>query len=497
MDAAELAAKQRSTRAIRGVLTRAIAALVASTTFAEGCHTEKAREEVVLKLEKVRSYANTCERNYNAILEAVETDDLVRHYTDRVNTVYTDTERVILRAIDAINRIDEALQVAPAPQPTQAVQRGGFKVQSALEPAKLTSEATPAELESWLRGFRAYHTASNMDTLTRPEQQAFLLKCVDVDIEAEIRQRAGENSPIFPTANPDDMNCIGVIQEHFYERYPLVSRRLDFFSLTQQTGQSFKAFATELRRRGHQADLANLEVDDMYVFRMMAGCTDKELRDLLFRIEEPTMAKILKEATAYEVGKRAMAACDAPTQAVQATAAAVTQGQSQQGPRFRQQQKSSTCFRCGDAQHQDRKKCRATNLTCNECGKTGHIAKGRDGQIVCMTLKRKTQGESAKQATGTIPKTQETHERRDDDDGDKAARVFLCKHEEYTCSVGTHTRSTPRLQVNVRQGDKEFSFRATPDTGATRAVISKAVVDRNNLVVREESIVLRLSLIHI
>ena len=105
MDAAELAAKQRSTRAIRGVLTRAIAALVASTTFAEGCHTEKAREEVVLKLEKVRSYANTCERNYNAILEAVETDDLVRHYTDRVNTVYTDTERVILRAIDAINRL--------------------------------------------------------------------------------------------------------------------------------------------------------------------------------------------------------------------------------------------------------------------------------------------------------------------------------------------------------------------------------------------------------
>ena len=50
------------------------------------------------------------------------------------------------------------------------------------------------------------------------------------------------------------------------------------------------------------ADLASLSVEDIKVFRILSACGELKLSEKLFNIMEPTLEKVKREATAYEIG---------------------------------------------------------------------------------------------------------------------------------------------------------------------------------------------------
>jgi hypothetical protein len=44
-------------------------------------------------------------------------------------------------------------------------------------------------------------------------------------------------------------------------------------------------------------------VDEIYVFRIIAGVTEEKLRDRFFKLAEPTLKDVIKEGTAHEAAK--------------------------------------------------------------------------------------------------------------------------------------------------------------------------------------------------
>jgi hypothetical protein len=81
----------------------------------------------------------------------------------------------VMDALKLVNTPAAVPVVAPAP-PARAPSAPQYKVQTALQPDKLTREATPSEMRSWVRNFRAFYSTSNLDRATLEYQQAIFLQ---------------------------------------------------------------------------------------------------------------------------------------------------------------------------------------------------------------------------------------------------------------------------------------------------------------------------------
>ena len=81
-------------------------------------------------------------------------------------------------------------------------------------------------------------------------------------------------------------------------------------------GQNFTDWADQLRQLGDEADLASLEIDDMYIMRYFTGVKDVVLRAEFLKEENPTLARLMTIARTYEVGNTSLQAMGAQIKAL-------------------------------------------------------------------------------------------------------------------------------------------------------------------------------------
>ena len=90
-----------------------------------------------------------------------------------------------------------------------------------LHPSELTADSSMSTLRTWKEQFRAYHSASNMRTLSHQDQQAFLLRNLDADIACRIRVQATGTTPIFHIPGGPE-SCYCPLDLFFKELHPLL-----------------------------------------------------------------------------------------------------------------------------------------------------------------------------------------------------------------------------------------------------------------------------------
>ena len=147
--------------------------------------------------------------------------------------------------------------------------------------------------------YRSYYSMSKMDQFRVPDQQAFLLSCLDKELKVFMRGEMNDATPIWGNTN----SCSSLLRGKFDSFYPKFTRRLNFFGYAQSKGQTFDNFMAVLKQKGEQAALSELKTEELYVFRLLTGCTDIKLREKLLDLKDPSLKDIIEEADKYENAK--------------------------------------------------------------------------------------------------------------------------------------------------------------------------------------------------
>ena len=421
-------------------------------------------------LAHLKDYSNTL-RDHDALvtaefqyLAAEEPDQAQRDLDVAQSVDYVKQSGIISGLLlDQIARLERHMRPAAAPAAPPAPGRGAgagaavphFKVDRDLKPDKLGSDANPEEVRSWLDQFRAYHSTSKMEILSVPNQQAYFFACLEQELRTYVKGQVSDSTTIWGVGG-----CAEILDERFQQLYPKFTRRLAFFGLHQAKDQTFADFYAALRRKGNEAVLAGITTDDIYVFRLIQGCTDLKLREELTKLRAPTLKTLLEEATAWEVSKRDNKSLISSAQTF--AAAAAMQPKKVDG--------QPKCGNCGRRGHKSGDTCPAKNGTCNKCNKKGHYAnvcrqksedKEKTGDARGRSSKkgRDTPAASRSRSVSPLPK-------------DTVAHV-------YHLSRGG---ITPRVTLELMDGDRvAVTFAALPDTGASHTLISRDLVANTGL----------------
>ena len=315
-------------------------------------------------------------------MQTLDRPETFEAYEEKLREEHKRTNNYLAGIDKFIIDIETALKM---PAPTVAAPRAGGapppKPNSALKPKELTRDNTPIEFAAWIEQFRAYFVSSRMAQASLMEQQAYFKNCIGAYLLSRIQSKIQVNTPILPDPAGTDLSCIELLREEFLVQYPLFTRRLDFFQYKQASGQHFTDWETTLRKKGDEADLAALSVDDLYVMRYLTGITDSKLQVEFLKESNPDSKKLKDLAQTYEMAKRYVKAMGPSTSNVkskdkqQPSKGKQGKGSSTQTqtPHFaRQLASEGKCLRCGKKREEGHQ-CKALEWECRTCGKVGHF----------------------------------------------------------------------------------------------------------------------------
>ena len=250
----------------------------------------------------------------------------------------------------------------------QQQQEGGprrlAKPMDSLKPFELSLEHSPAKYKLWRDQWFAYYSASQLAAYTVQEQQAFLFRCLDVDLLGLIRPEITETTVILP-GNPGDVCCLSILEAKFYVRYPLLQRRHEWLNARRTTHEGIGAWYSKFKAKACEADLDGITREDLMVLGIIMNLNDATVADRIVRLDEPTLRNVERVLTASQVSTNAASVQGAGPVAVAAAAQAAP---------------AQPCDRCGG--NHKASDCVHKNTTCDYCKKVGHL------KAVCRSRKR-------------------------------------------------------------------------------------------------------------
>ena len=487
---------KNSLRAHKGHFTRLYKAVERAADFAESQQTRLATEELTSVTTRFKAKYEDVISAYSA-LQIADPANYDAYYK-AVVTTETEYQSLLEGVLKLQSTLEPLLIPAPVPAPAAgggAAGGGGARprVFDAFKPFILNRDHTPVELREWISRFTSYYNASHIEQLQLREQQAFFKSVIDPKLCAKLTDLIGAATPVFGLNG-----CIGLLQQEFQLKYPLFNRRLDYFQLKQGNKQKFTDFSSKLINLAAEADLATVDIDDLHVFRYISGCTDSKLQQKFLKEQDPTLPRLNAVARAYEASESAFARMhgsnsvnkvDGRNKSKNTKGGA--QGSKGQGSKTKITRADimGKCFCCGKEDHKLPDCPRKDSVTCNTCGKKGHLP------VVCYSKKDSSHDKSKKgKKTPNVSRAtsrQNSPETSDDEVevDPKTSRVYVSPVKArpttraYISMLSTHARSrrlhnmeTPRLSLTIqpRKGHRgtPFSVDALPDTGATRTVIS-------------------------
>ena len=158
-------------------------------------------------------------------------------HSDEAENLAVDTLALAERVMESVHNYEAAAAGAAGGAGQAAPLQGpAAKPVMALKPEKLSFDSNLGQVRRWKQRFRAFHASSNLRVLTLPDQQAYLIACIDDEVANRIHRLVTETTPLFP--NPGQIPCCyDVIDSLFEEKIPLLLRRVQFIAAKQQEGQ--------------------------------------------------------------------------------------------------------------------------------------------------------------------------------------------------------------------------------------------------------------------
>ena len=277
-------------------------------------------------------------------------------------------ERAVLRGREA----PAAAAVGGANTPT-------VKIISELKPDTLSHDAQAGSLRVWIRKFEAYYHASGMQAARIQVQQAYFLNCLDDELSLRVSSMLNAATTVL--GNND--SCMVHLKNVFSQRYPLLLRRRQFFTMQQQAGQDERAFLESLKLSAAEADVAGMDVQDALCMVLVTGLRDMKLKEKLSELEVPSLHAFSVLVDAYMHSK---ATCDT---AVGAKASPYQQQKKRGGgnnnnnsggtrtgisdaEKKRRVIMKGKCFRCGKSEHFANKCTLPKDVKCHKCNALGH-----------------------------------------------------------------------------------------------------------------------------
>jgi transposase InsO family protein len=477
----------RSLQALRGHFTRTINALTSTVDGADKNPNAHSEEAIMRAIRRVEAARDTLE---NKCMHTLELPDCNAERSTRIEGYLA----------DMADRMNAAFR---RPRP---------KICDTLKPFRLKHDSYPNDLRLWKESYNAFYHASALDNYTVEQQHAFLFSCINSQLATKIREHDLYRANLGTFGDVDSL--MALIDDLFGNRYPVFTRRLEYFRLQQPQGMKFTDWALRLKTRGDGADLdGGLTRDQIEVFRWFTGVTDPKLRERFFLLENPTLPALKAEAQRYE----ALTTAESALKRERTQAKQVRTDDRQRPPKrsnFNNRKRSSKypsflrgkCFKCASPDHISTKCPKNSKfLKCKFCKKTGHV------EAVCLS-KHKTRAtnntKSQPRSSSQRKKKFKRHARNrqcDADDDDDGASDAPCSDDDYetydssasdTCSANvivtktnrTYSKPTPKLSLTLKPAsnpDVKFQVLAIPDTGCTQTLISTRLIQKYKLPLKQ------------
>ena len=126
----------------------------------------------------------------------------------------------------------------------------------ALKPAKLSFNAKLGSIRRWKQRFSAFHLSSNLQELPLPDQQAFLIACIDNKVGNKINRVVTDTTPLFSN-DTGNSSCYDTIDSLF--RIRVLLRRVQFMNHKQEEGQDGISWREELHNLSDDAAIEEMQ----------------------------------------------------------------------------------------------------------------------------------------------------------------------------------------------------------------------------------------------
>jgi hypothetical protein len=433
--------KRKALAGYKDQLTRAGDALVKQTSFVDKNQPTEVELSVLAKLyedmnqrldelrSKVKELAELDETNATAYFNDLD------EYVQKVHDATAGYSATVAEATRALSN-PSAIQVDTSAY-GQADQNSAARPRSvdALKPPTLSRDSTHVIFTAWLSRLNAYFTASKFANVSKTEQHHYVFACLDDYLVNRIKKKVMNTTDVFGAT---DDTIQGLLQKEIDAKHPIFVRRHDFFKSKQAHGQCFSDWTNDLRAKGDECKLAELDPDAIYALRYVVGCQDEDLLQKLLETNGQ-LAAMDKAVAEYEVRKTT-------TEARNDTSISVVR------TKFTSD-RSKKCQTCG--KHSCNKTpCPAKEGTCNWCLKRGHWAP------VCRS-KLAGKPRTCKQEKSSKAHTTASNDR----DSTSTASSKTGSIKVVTCNEVNGP--TPRLSLQING----HLISALPDTGATQTVI--------------------------
>ena len=313
-----------------------------------------------------------------------------------------------------------------------------------LFPTPLTKSNTPGELRLWMASFRRFYDASNLQQQPVATQQGYFLQALDSSLQEILERQLSPGTSIFGPAG-----CIDMLEAEFKSLYPIFNRRVDFFQVRRDQGESTADFWQRLAKLSDMADLEAVSKEDLTVFRFIDACEDAHLREKIFDLKRKDATAVKEAIDLYDRQQKAEAALRKAT----APIAAVSRGNRQPPPDEKQgppppttkEKQPKRCKGCGGSHARQDCTVWKNRTPCSHCGIKGHLAK------VCSSAKK---GKPA--ASKPIMAVADATEDQD-------------------------TSWVNRLILNISHAHGSLNFPTFPDTGSATTLIAADLAQKHNI----------------
>ena len=230
------------------------------------------------------------------------------------------------------------------------------KAVSELKPDNLSFDAPPDSIETWMKSFEAYFSASNFRLCSHSVAQGYLKRCLDDSLIASLDTKIDENTPVLG----GDSACLNILRKIFEDRFPIHSRRLTAFNLKQPSDVDFLEFYGSAAKTFASAEIRKMSPEDIEVFLLISATTDEKLKEEFFKLQNPNLSSLLACARVYQ----AMRANQGAVAVVAAIGCDARTNLLKMGYR---------CLKCSSKSHETNE-CRFSrfDLFCDRCRSHGH-----------------------------------------------------------------------------------------------------------------------------
>ncbi|MCP3852570.1 MAG: hypothetical protein GY694_20425, partial [Gammaproteobacteria bacterium] len=249
-------------------------------------------------LDTSRSTRDSLEANYQKLVAAYEKLSILQERVMEINfneknmEVFQKETQKINNEYNSIEMNYVSLRSKLSKQkstqaPKQEATGNAVKPMQALEPFVLSFDNNPIELESWFEQYKSYASASKFNKLELSDQLAFIRKSLHPEVWTSIYQNIDEDTPIYhedANATFRQMSVLELINEAFEVKYPIITRRLEFFNSKRQGNQSYSDWFAKLKQMAYSADIQALTLDEILIMRICTGINDQNVLDRILAV---------------------------------------------------------------------------------------------------------------------------------------------------------------------------------------------------------------------